>query len=134
MVVSSTKTNQTQSNEKNTLITNVLDALSVEMKSMALACTELQWLISSLLERAHHPDLPSEIHMLQDIDRIQQTLLDMSALTEIISQPTTGLTLATDDLTSCMKLDSLRTRLLSTERPPLCDDAFSESPTDITWL
>lgn len=120
--------------EPETPVEPVLMALSVEMKAMAQTCTELQWLISTLLERAHHPDLPSEMHMLQDIDRIQQTLIDMAAVVETLSRPTAALSMPTSELASCLKLDSLRARIIVGENQPDNAKEITGQPTDITWL
>ena len=115
-------------------IEDVLQAVSREMISSAKRCTEIQWVISDLLERAHHPNLSAEIHVLQDIDRIQQTLEDLGRLLEVTASPTKGVTLSTAELDRSLKLDSLRARLLADEDK---DDRIghpNDDGPDITWL
>ncbi len=89
----------------------ILGTIAGELGQSAKRCAEIQWVISELLERAHHPNLSAELHVLQDIDRIQQTLEDISALLGTMAEPMKGVAFARDPLTDSVKLDSLRTRL-----------------------
>ncbi len=61
---------------------HLLGRSSEELANSVRACTELQWVISRLLEKSEHPDLVTEMHVLQDIDRLQQTLADLACLLE----------------------------------------------------
>ncbi len=100
----------------------------------ARICTEMQWLISSLLERAHHPDLPAELHMLQDIDRLHQNLVDVASLIAAISHPVKGLDLEAAELSDSLKLDSLRARLFGQSREPVSQNSADGENAGITWL
>lgn len=116
------------------LVDELMQKVSHELAMTARACSEIQWLISSLLERAHHPDLPAEMHMLQDIDRMQQTLKDIASLLEATSILTKGLRVASSDLAPSLKLESLRARLFgeSPQSDPATPSASNDA--DITWL
>ncbi len=99
-----------------------------ELSSLAHLSKEIQWAISSLLERAHHPDMSAELHVLQDIDRLQQTLRDLSRLIDAVSVGDPNMTEET--LKKELTLDSLKTRLFS-DAPP---SNAKIPPNDITWF
>lgn len=113
-----------------------LDALLAEMSRESLRlseqCGTIQWSISAILDLVDHPDLGAEIHMLQDVDRIQQTLADIAEILAVACVQTRGAPVRKGDLNAAIRLESLRQRLgLS--------DAIKEAPeaganSDITWL
>ena len=89
----------------------VLGVIASELEISAKRCAEIQWVISELLGRAQHSDIPKELLVLQDIDRIQQTLEDVSRLLEASTHPLKGVVTTQESLSKHVKLDSLRTRL-----------------------
>lgn len=113
----------------------ILEDLVSEINHAAQSCTALQWTISSLLEKVNHPDLAAEIHMLQDIDRLQQTLADIAAILETSSPAARGILLSRQDVGASIRLESLRYRLRlggidsSTEH-----SSADMDQDDITWL
>ena len=113
-----------------------LDALLSEMSRESLRlsehCGTIQWSISAILDVVDHPDLGAEIHMLQDVDRIQQTLADIAEILAVACGQTRGAPVRKGDINAAIRLESLRQRLgLS--------DAITEAPeagtsSEITWL
>ncbi|HGG06034.1 MAG TPA: hypothetical protein ENK28_11295 [Aliiroseovarius sp.] len=116
-------------------VPELLVRVSEEMSGLAQSCTEIQWVISTLLETAHHPDLASELHMLQDIDRMQQTLTDLATIVETLAIPVQGSQIRVTEVYNSMRLDSVKEKLLGTQLP---DDALQQvqakDEADITWL
>lgn len=104
--------------------------LSQELARAAEDCLRFQSLTSRLLEKAHHPDLVSEFHMLQDLDRLHQVLNDLSVLTARLSSSAEDRFLAGPDFAESLTLLSLRHRLFpaSPGPGPAADEA------DITWF
>ncbi len=116
-------------------VPDLLVRVSEEMSDLAQSCTEIQWLISTLLETAHHPDLASELHMLQDIDRMQQTLTDLASTVEILAGPVKGRQIRAEDVYNGMQLDSVKVKLLGAEMPNVANPpAQAHDDSDITWL
>ena len=119
---------------------SVLISTSGELSAAAATCDDLQWAVSAVLERAHHPDLPAELQMLQEIDRLQQTLLDIAQLVRTLAKKTDGILLSRQDLASGLKLDSLTARLFDqppgteTRSGPSQDTSESQNEEDVTWL
>ncbi|MGH1369160.1 MAG: hypothetical protein ACRBCL_11135 [Maritimibacter sp.] len=106
-----------------------LDRAADEISAAAKILSELQWTISTLLEKLHHPDLAAEVQMLQDIDRLHQTYVDLAAMIKVSAQHTQHLTIQDDDLKKVMKLDSLKQRVFGSEDS---QDALEEQ--EITWF
>jgi len=104
--------------------------ISSELSDTARTCTEMQWLVSALLEQAHHPDLPAELHMLQDIDKVQQVLEDLAALLLIAAKPAHALYIEKTDIEAHVKLVSLRARILGTAN----NEKDEDQKPDVTWL
>ncbi len=130
----SSQNNKAQKSRQDaSLVDQVLLKTAQELVSIARSCTEIQWIISSLLEHAHHPDIPAELHMLQDIDRMQQTLIDLAALIEAAAIPIVGVTAPTSTLATAMKLETLRSRLLG-QSATTTGHIIDRSDTEITWL
>lgn len=117
-------------------LNDLLEGCSSEVASSARSCTELQWVISRLLESANHPDLAAEMHVLQDIDRLQQTLGDLACLLELIGKKVQDQSLEKTDVAASLRLMSLRVRLLNetvaTEAPE--EQLESCENSDVTWL
>lgn len=113
----------------------ILADISGELTQAAQSCSALQWSISALLEKVNHPDLAAEIHMLQDIDRLQQTLADLASMLQVGATASTETPVSRHDLGSTVKLESLRQRL-GIARGPLPGDflAPDSDDDDITWL
>lgn len=113
-------------------LSDLMADVSGELAGLAERCSLLQWTISSLLDRLDHPDLGAEIHMLQDVDRIQQTLADLASVLAAARADAGHITCRQDALCRVIRLESLRTRLgLSGEKP---DKAHEPDETDVTWL
>lgn len=112
-------------------LAETMSSMARELSDAARACAALQWSISTLLEKVHHPDLAQEMHMLQDIDRMNQTLHDLSELSGIISRLTPHLAVPLDDLVAAFRLESLKRRMFP-DLPDLPNrDGDGE---DITWF
>lgn len=110
----------------------LLRAISLESGQMAEQCNILQWTISALLETVNHPDLGAEIHMLQDIDRIQQTLEDVAALLAAASGLSAPSPVAKHMLAPAVRLESLRQRLGLSDGPSL--ETRTSEPDDVTFF
>lgn len=115
-------------------IDDILLAISGELVEAAKRCTEIQWVISDLLERAHHPNLSAEMHVLQDIDRIQQTLEDIARVLRATAEPTEGLIYSREKLVNILKLASLRSRIFQGATNGDLDQPPTDEGSDITWL
>jgi len=110
----------------------VLLAISRESHQLADQCVAIQLSISAILEIVHRPDLGAEIHMLQDIDRIQQTLSDVAAILQVMGRHAKGPPIGKDEIGSVIRLESLGQRLgLSA---PSTGELTASEPSDITWL
>lgn len=112
------------------LLRLVLGRSASELKDLARLSQEIQWAISSLLDRAHHPDLSAEIHVLQDIDRLQQTLLDLARLIDGIDTADLNAPLAASALSNTLTLQSLKCRVFGDTD----DISDTEKSKDITWF
>ena len=112
----------------------ILGKSSAELACSVRDCTELQWVISRLLEKSQHPDLVTEMHVLQDIDRLQQTLADLACLLDTISSEVPELAVDMASAQNAMRLASLRARVF--ESGDIEDVPVTESRTanDVTWL
>jgi hypothetical protein len=113
-----------------------LDALLVEISressNLSEQCGRIQWSISAMLDIVDHPDLGAEIHVLQDIDRIQQTLADIAAILVVTGEHADGAPILKDEIGAAIRLESLRQRLgLSVH---LRGDTPAPEASDITWL
>lgn len=111
-------------------IDTTLAASSRELGELAHLSKEIQWAISTLLERAHHPDLVAEMHVLQDIDRLQQTLVDLSALLNMISELNCDEALDQQSVKAIVRLDSLRHRLFHED----ISNSSSDASDEVTWF
>lgn len=112
------------------IVKHILDRSASELRDLAQLSLEIQWAISSLLDRAHHPDLKAEIHVLQDIDRLQQTLLDLSKLIDGVNTSPPETPEAAPQLASALTLHSLRKRVFGDE-----DDTTKETQSnEVTWF
>lgn len=120
--------------EDECLVSELLQNMATELSAVASSCGQVQWIISSLLERAHHPDMPAELHMLQDIDRLQQTLEDIASLLEATTGQTGYPVIEKEELSASLKLDSLRTRLFPRDNPVMEEPDDADAASDITWL
>ncbi len=128
------KETEPQSDQETCQIDDVLLAISGELLESAKRCTEIQWVISDLLERAHHPNLSAEMLVLQDIDRIQQTLQDIARVLHATAEPTEGLSCSQEKLIQNLKLDSLRSRIFHGGNDSDTDRPSTDESSDITWL
>ncbi|HHH89093.1 MAG TPA: hypothetical protein ENK45_00845 [Aliiroseovarius sp.] len=113
----------------------ILENSARELSSVSDRCMALQWSMSGLLEHANHPDLSTELHLLQDIDRIQQELKDISTLLATVAPTTSDLMAEAAALSESIKLDSLRARIVpaSPEESQGSDFPGSET-TEVTWF
>jgi len=113
-----------------------LDALLIEMsresQNLAEHCGKIQCSISAMLDVVDHPDLGAEIRVLQDIDRIQQTLADIAAILVVTGEHANGALVLKDEIGSAIRLESLRRRLGLCEHLP--GDAPAPDACDTTWL
>lgn len=113
-------------------LADLLADMSGELANMGERCSVLQWSISSLLDRVDHPDLGAEIHMLQDVDRIHQTLNDLSAILAAARPGAEGVAIGRAGIDRAIRLESLRTRLgLSGDRG---DTSHDPDETGVAWL
>lgn len=110
----------------------LLHDLSDELNQLAGQCASLQETISTLLGKVNHPDLGAEIHMLQDVDRVQQTLSDIAGILNATHPASCGISVRREAIGGAILLESLRQRLgLSNDPLVTADDP---DDTDITWL
>lgn len=115
----------------------LLARLAEELRHTVTRCTELQWTISALLDRVEHPDLGEEIHMLQDIDRMQQVLADIAALVSVASAASQCTTVPLERVGSAIRLESFRNRigLDNALNAPTVEDLSADEETGrVTWL
>lgn len=110
----------------------VLGEISKEAGRLAEQCGVIQWSISAMLDLVDHPDLGAEIHMLQDIDRIQQTLVDIASILAATRTRMPGQTVDRDGVLASVRLESLRQRLGLSPGPAA--ERPAEDPSEITWL
>lgn len=115
-------------------VSEIMCKVGQELTDSARVCLELQWLISSMLERAHPADLPDELHLLQDIDRLHQTLSDLASLVSATEASTNDVLVPVHDLSMNLKLDSLHQRLFGFVRNAPHNSSNVEEEVDITWL
>lgn len=106
-----------------------LTRISDELRAAARGCTEIEWLVAALLDHAKGSDLPAELHMLQEVDRMQQTLADLSSLIADIAPSARGTAIPIAQFHDSLRLESLRARLTRELARPAEDDE-----PDITWL
>jgi hypothetical protein len=90
---------------------NLLAAVSNELANAAQDCGGIQVLISSLLDKTDHPDLVAEFHMIQDLDRVNQTLADLALLVQSVAQSLAQGEFHLEAIAHDVKLSSLRSRL-----------------------
>lgn len=117
----------------------ILARLSDELEKQTLALRVLEWSISALLDKVNHPDLGEEIHVLQDIDRLQQTFGDIAAVIRVISENSPRDSISEATLNAAIRLASFRDRLglTSMEADP---DRHGAAPIEhddeqgITWF
>ena len=113
----------------------ILENSARELSAASDRCMALQWSLSGLLEHAHHPDLSMEMHLLQDIDRIQQELKDISTLLESVAPTASDLKAKAEAVTASMKLDSLRARIVpSTSEETQRNGSPSTETSEVTWF
>ena len=115
-------------------LAHLLGRSSEELASSVRACTELQWVISRLLEKSDHPDLVTEMHVLQDIDRLQQTLADLACLLETVAIEGAEHAIDASTALGAMRLPSLRHRMFGGLEPSAGQGGEEEEASDITWL
>ncbi len=113
-------------------LAEILIRLVGEVDTSAETCAKLQWSISTILEKVHHPDLGAEIHMLQDIDRLQQTLFDIASILRVAAEASPSHPLDEREVNESIRLESLRRRLGLSETLPGVEPAEDEN--DITWF
>ena len=107
-----------------------LDKVAGEVSEGAKALSALQWTVSSLLEKLHHPDLAAEVQMLQDIDRLHQTYVDLAAVLEHAARFDPPVLFDADEMKQVMRLDSLKARMFGEGEGE--SDACDE--TDVSWF
>lgn len=106
---------------------NLIAAISRELFAASEDCGKVQVLISSLLDKTDHPDLIAEFHMIQDLDRMSQTLADLAVLTRLLTSVITMEEIDVETIAGGLKLTSLRDRLFPDASEP--DDVASEHVT-----
>ncbi|KPN62566.1 hypothetical protein AKJ29_10200 [Aliiroseovarius crassostreae] len=111
------------------VIQETLSAASTELCTLAALSKEIQWAISSLLEKAQHPDLFVELQILQDIDRLQQTLVDLGNMMRVLSANSALASIDRETLMQTVQLESLKARLFVRENT-VCEQSDGE----VTWL
>ncbi|HHB81563.1 MAG TPA: hypothetical protein ENK83_07470 [Aliiroseovarius sp.] len=125
---------QAEFNDEDLDLRLLMTRLAVELQDGAKQLTALQWSISTLLEKVHHPDLAEEIHMLQDIDRIQQNLADVASVIDTAATQPSPVMVARAPICAAIHLESLRARLHLAA--PAGHPGANNDPDDaeITWL
>jgi hypothetical protein len=113
-------------------LAEILMRLVGEVDTSAETCAKLQWSISTILEKVHHPDLGAEIHMLQDVDRLQQTLFDIASILRVAAEASPSHPLNEQEVNESIRLESLRHRLGLSETLPGVSPPEDEN--DITWF
>jgi hypothetical protein len=116
-------------------LARTMDRIAAELAEAAHSCAALQWAVSGLLDRAHHPDLKTELRLLQDIDRQQQILTDLAGLISLAAKATPMPECDAAELAHALRLASLRGRLF----PGLEADADTggfpgPGQDDVTWF
>lgn len=103
-----------------------------ELAQAAKSCTELQWALSAILDSINPKGLSAQMHMLQDIDRLQQTLADLACLTEALANKVEGPDICAEEFAAVLRLDSLRARIFDGADLGASHDAQNNEA--ITWL
>lgn len=106
---------------------NLIGAISRELVAASEDCSKIQVLISSLLDKTDHPDLVAEFHMIQDLDRMNQTLADLAVLTRSLTSIVATEEIDVESIAGGLKLTSLRDRLFPNASET--DDIASEHVT-----
>ena len=106
---------------------DLIAAISRELFAASEDCSKIQVLISSLLDKTDHPDLVSEFHMIQDLDRMNQTLADLAVLTRSLTSIVATEEIDVETIAGGLKLTSLRDRLFPNASET--DDIASEHVT-----
>lgn len=105
---------------------HLAERLSGELQSSAETCKHLQLVVSAMLEKLDNPQQVVDYHMLQELDRLHQTLDDLSKLTGALDiQPNDPRRVA-----DVLKLTSLRHRLF----PEFTPDDTTVPDNTLTWL
>ena len=107
--------------------------VSAEITEAAGHCTALQASISTLLDKLDHPDLGAEIHMLQEVDRLQQTLADIAGLLDVAARAGDGRHIPRDAAGRALRLESLRRRF-GWSGGDDGSDPVGNDPFDVDWL
>ncbi|GKY87700.1 hypothetical protein [Sinisalibacter aestuarii] len=89
----------------------LLARLAGELDEAAAGCLTVQAAISTLLDRADHPDLGEDIHMLQDVDRLQQTLRALAGVLALAAAAAPDTPVQRSDIARSTRLASLAERL-----------------------
>ena len=104
--------------------------ISAELQAASRDLARLQMSTSRLLEKSNHPDVAEEMHVLQDLDRLHQTMDDLAKVATVVTSQSVrneeSFELARKEIT----LESLRRRLF----PDLDQDASPIHTGDISWL
>ncbi|MAM60492.1 MAG: hypothetical protein CMH11_03280 [Maritimibacter sp.] len=108
----------------------VLAIVASELERASDVCQMLQHLIAALLEKSSHPDLIAEFHMLQELDRLQQTVSDLANVASFLSNTQPDNPLNSNDLASKIILRSLRDRLISGSSVHARSSHRDDNPTD----
>lgn len=128
-----TASRETVADESTLDLGNTLSLLAKEISEIAGQCESLQTTISGLLDRVEHPDLGAEIHMLQHVDRVQQTLEDISRVLNVAARAETGASLSQLEAGGAIRLESLRRRLGWSQDSDLLP-ATAHLSNDVDWL
>lgn len=118
--------------DRSEVLAGVLGELAQETARLAEQCGLIQWSISKLLDTFDHPDLGAEIHMIQDIDRIHQTLEDVASVLAVAVLSAEGAPIRRVDFSSAIQLESLRQRMGLSNAPPAA--VPTDDNAEITWL
>lgn len=105
----------------------LISRIADEIDQASQDCLKLQIASSVILEKAANSDVISEFHMLQDLDRLHQTLQDLAKLVHKLSEHV-ELPSTEAELETILTLQSLRSRLFGS------DEADTISPGHISWF
>ncbi|MHA6267568.1 hypothetical protein [uncultured Aliiroseovarius sp.] len=88
-----------------------LQRFKIELDQLNADCHVIQDGLSDLLVVTPPVGLPTEMHLLQVIDRMEQTLCDLAAFIDRLDSSTEEHALQHKDLADALKLASLKARL-----------------------
>ncbi len=115
--------------------TDIATPIANELTELSMCCSEIQETLSRVLDLVHHPEVEREFHILQDIDRIQQTLTDLSGLMIALAPHLSDTICDREQFIDQVKLQSLAKKLFPKATDANCEaqpQASSSESSQIT--